>query len=314
MKIQTTQNLILGKKVSSDTINLIVSRMSAPIKEALHRKAEDVEVSAPLMIRWGTARGNDTALTLNKAKAVALTSNKGKFRKFLQDNGVPTPKLVDLRCVTEEDFPLIVRPNFHQKGKDYLLFNSLNNLQSQGERLRRISRSTRLGDGLYASRVYPKTSEWRVHVAHGKVLAVQQKVQSSAGGPCGLPTSCWNHDNGYVFEIVEWKEYRKDIVDVAIKSFNLSGLDFCAIDILADSTDDRLPSAVVCEINTAPHVEGYVAERYAEYFTWLLTTREPRHFIIPDSTPARHYVLKHRELVELDYDFPFQTPQDSDGD
>jgi hypothetical protein len=83
-------------------------------------------------------------------------------------------------------------------------------------------------------------------------------------------------------------------------------MDFGAVDIMADPLNSSLPKAVVCEVNTSPRLEGYTAERYAEYFDWLVKQNETRHVDIPDGTEPRHYVWKHRELKELNYDFTFK--------
>lgn len=293
-------NTILYKVGSEETINNIVECMSNTLNKVRYSARRDRMLDKPEIsnnvIRWGCVGGTiQTRRGLNKASAIRLTSNKGKCRKFLHDNGIAVPTPVDLHRLHRRDFPLVVRPEFHQKGQNFLLFNNGNELRASRGEIERLHNP-------YVSRYYPKQSEWRVHVAHGRVLLVQEKV-----GPDTRQHS-WNHENGFNFEVVNWDDYREDIVRLAVDALELTELDFGAVDILADPrgwfTD--LPSAVVCEINTAPKLEGYTAQRYAEYFDWFIRTKEKRHFIIPENAEAEDYAFRHEELSDDDYLFNFK--------
>ncbi len=293
-------NTIITKTTSRNTIEEVIQYMSEVLSPAWyrlsrHRFNNEPDPDSRVIIRWGCTASTDTNpdIIYNRADKIRLVSNKKRCREYLYERGIPTPEPVGTICAT--DFPIVVRPAFHQKGKDFLLFNNLTEL------LRNRDKVTSM-ENPYYSKFYPKTTEYRVHVAHGKVLIVQQKVQTS-----DTNGENWSHDNGYTFEVVPWKQYRKDIVSLAVKTIEVLGMDFGAVDIMADPLNSRLPIAVVCEVNTSPRLEGYTAERYAEYFDWLLRTRETRHVTIPDETEPRHYVWKHRELKELNYDFEFKT-------
>lgn len=296
---------IITKRTSKDTIRNVRSYMSSTLIPVWYRLSRHRFTGPPpdhdVVIRWGCSAGVDTRCKIeyNKRDKIELSSNKGKCRQYLYDNGIPVPQ-----PVSKEDlfgaryngtfrFPIVVRPAFHQKGKDFLLFNNLSELSNGWRSVGRL-------DHPYVSEFYPKTTEYRVHVGHGKVLVVQQKVQTSA--PVG---ENWSHENGYTFEVVPWKRYRKAIVSLAVKTIEVLGLDFGAVDIMADPLDSSLPMAVVCEVNTSPRLEGYTAQRYAKYFDWLADTHETRHFKIPTTLRARHYVFKNRELEDLNYDLTF---------
>ena len=45
------------------------------------------------------------------------------------------------------------------------------------------------------------------------------------------------------------------------------GLDFGAVDIMANPTDITLPKRVVCEINTSPALSPLAIKKYVKYFT-----------------------------------------------
>lgn len=300
-------NTIITKTTSRATINEVMSNMTENLEPEWYRLSRHDFIDIPedyadLIIRWGCTSevGTECSLVYNKPDKIKLSANKGRCRQYLYDNGIPVPKPVShddifgARYNGTFRFPIVVRPTFHQKGKDFLLFNNLSELERGWRSVGRL-------DHPYISEFYPKTTEYRVHVGHGKVLVVQQKVQTSA------PVSQnWSHGNGYAFEVVPWKQYRKEIVDLAVKTIEVLGLDFGAVDIMADPLDSSLPLAVVCEVNTSPRLEGYTAKRYAKYFDWLIRTHETRHFEIPDELKARHYVFKNRELEDCEYDLIFK--------
>jgi glutathione synthase/RimK-type ligase-like ATP-grasp enzyme len=300
-------NIIISKRTSKKTIGEVLSYMDNPPSSIWYRLSrhdftEPPPDEADLMIRWGCSSSirTESEIEYNKREAIQLSSNKGKCRQYLYDNGIPVPKPVlhddifGARYNGTFRFPIVVRPTFHQKGKNFLLFNNLFELYNGWRSVGRL-------DHPYISEFYPKTTEYRVHVGHGKVLVVQQKVQTSE--PVG---ENWSHENGYTFEVVPWKQYRKEIVDLAVKTIEVLGLDFGAVDIMADPLDSSLPIAVVCEVNTSPRLEGYTAQRYAKYFDWLVNTHETRHFEIPKDLRARHYAFKNRELIDEDYDLTFK--------
>ena len=295
-------NIIISKRTSRNTVRGVLSYMDNPPSSLWYRLSKHGFTREPpnevdLLIRWGCSASIDTGCEIeyNKREAIQLSSNKGKCRQYLYEKGIPVPKPVDLsRVNSEEDLPFVVRPTFHQKGKDFLIFRNISDILNDGYKISRL-------ENPYGSRFYPKTTEYRVHVGHGKVLVVQQKVQTSK--PVG---ENWSHENGYTFEVVPWKQYRKEIVDLAVKTIEVLGLDFGAVDIMADPLDSSLPVAVVCEVNTSPRLEGYTAQRYAKYFDWLVNTHETRHFEIPKDLRARHYAFKNRELVDEDYDLTFK--------
>lgn len=292
-------NQIITKTTSRRTIGNILDNMQENLTPEYYRLSrgrfvDTVAEESDVSIRWGCTPRVPTRIDIeyNKREAVKLASDKGKCRQFLYDRGIPVPEPVRLDFVWESQFPIIVRPSFHQRGRNFLLFNNSFELRSKWGEILNLRQP-------YASRLFPKSKEYRVHVAHGKVLLVQEKLQTS---PSQSAVN-WNHENGYAFSVVPWKDYRGSIVRLSVDTIEAIGLDFGAVDILADPTISGLPNAVVCEVNTAPKLEGYTAERYAEYFDWLVRERHTNHFKVPEDTLARHYVFKHRELRDNQYDF-----------
>ena len=137
---------------------------------------------------------------------------------------------------------------------------------------------------VYYSEFYPKTKEYRVHVASGKAIIVAEKVVEEEK----QDNVVWNlGDEGVCeeFNTLRWSEYRE--IEPIIKTASLAckslGLDYGAVDIVAYPNDrqDELPPVAVLEVNTAPRLEEYGISRYVQYFTILLKSNERVEFKSP---------------------------------
>ena len=114
-----------------------------------------------------------------------------------------------------------------------------------------------------------KKREYRVHVAFGRVIDVQQKKKRSdyAGT---VDFAIRNHHTGWVYcrEGVELPQVAEQL---AIRSVDAVGLDFGAVDIIYNEHEDAY---YVLEINTAPGLEGQTVEKYAAAFAEKVRTYE----------------------------------------
>lgn len=112
-----------------------------------------------------------------------------------------------------------------------------------------------------------KQDEYRVHVAFGEVIDVQQKRKRSNLEE-GFETNFQvrNHHTGWVY-------CREDIVEpdglrqMAIETVRVLGLDFGAVDIIFNKKRNTL---YVLEANCAPGLEGTTVTKYVEAFTKAL--------------------------------------------
>lgn len=121
---------------------------------------------------------------------------------------------------------------------------------------------------------FPKDREVRIHVFRGQIIDYQEKRQVNSKRFKEDPSfdktlakpDFWvrNFDNGWVF-CHEGVERHKGAEVVATKAIKALGLDFGAVDILI--AEDV---AVVCEINTAPGLEGRTLEAYTKCFSSLM--------------------------------------------
>lgn len=98
----------------------------------------------------------------------------------------------------------------------------------------------------------PKTEEYRVHVAAGRVIFVQQKKRKSDAEQTADQKLIRNYDNGWVFCPVDVAVLESNL-QPAIDATKAVGLDFGAVDMII-GRDDSLP--YILEINTAPGLES----------------------------------------------------------
>lgn len=209
-------------------------------------KGKRIPQSIGYLFRWGyTGDVPAHATVVNEARAIGLTSDKATFRAKLNEKGL-SPK-------AGEEFPCVVRPKYHAQGEHVHLCKTANELQ--------IAKA-RCGAGAYVSAFIDKVAEYRVFVVSGRVAWVARKTPPNVNP---RPVA-WNHTFGSVFTNERFDSWPLKVCRTAIEAFNLSGLDFGAVDVMVDK--DGKP--YVLEINTAIALESeYRATTIAKCFDWI---------------------------------------------
>lgn len=237
---------IIILSIKSKTGIALADRLSIPIVYSVL----DIPDNIDLLIRWGnTAHITGEIRTVNEADSIKKVSDKAFSRKLFFDNNIPVPTL------TEEQFPCIGRPTKHHAGRKFFICRNAQD----------IERAKRHG-ATYFSVYYPKQDEYRVHIGNGKTILVSEKTGRKEN------RMCWNHKKtGFIFRHMkrsEWLGNPKlmDVVKLAKRAIKLVGLNFGAVDIMANPTDDSMPLQVVSEINTCPSLSPLALEKYAKFF------------------------------------------------
>ncbi len=113
------------------------------------------------------------------------------------------------------------------------------------------------------TRNVPKTKEFRVHVVNGEAVSIAQKRQMSPEKLAELGISEVNrairsYENGWVFanEVVGTPPDLNRVKHEAVLAVNAHGLDFGAVDVLVTGPGATFSKVVVCEVNTAPSLDG----------------------------------------------------------
>lgn len=207
-----------------------------------------------IIILWGFYYQTpfNGAIVYNNTRSIQKISNKYLCRMELLNNEIPVPHSSKPQTYSY-NYPCIIRPFHHRGGRDFYIIDNLEELNSFIR-----THSTEY----YASELYNKTVEYRVHVTHGKILYVAQKKLS----PDSIQA---NRDiTGENWDVVPWGNYNKNVCKIAIDAVKCMDNDTGGVDVMCNPELD-VP-CVICEINSAPGIAGeYSIKRYSMYFDWL---------------------------------------------
>jgi len=200
------------------------------------------------LVRYGCVmKSGPVKHVLNKASAIRLASNKPEARKTLADAGVSVPPN------TPGKFPKVVRRNTHMKGKYFYVANNEEELREH---------ETKHNGQTYTSDLIDAIAEFRFHVSRWGHLLVGQKKIKEEGRPTVNSEHVWNHDNGYVFKLLTFKNLER-YGSIAVEAVKALGLDFGAVDVKMDGQGNLY----VLEVNTAPAGAGIVKRVYAAFWS-----------------------------------------------
>lgn len=215
------------------------------------------------LINWGCGnhvenlRYDIAAKVVNPIHQVAIAGNKLlTFQKLKDVDGIRIPTFTTDRSVAES----WINDGVHVVCRTQLRGHS-------GAGIVLATKESPLVDAPLYVQYVKKQQEFRVHVAFGEVIDVQEKRQRK-----DVPEEfvrnfqVRNHQTGWVY-------CREDIQEpgclrgMAIATVHQLGLDFGAVDIIYNAKQD---ACYVLEVNTAPGLEGTTVEKYADAFVRAL--------------------------------------------
>lgn len=220
------------------------------------------------VIRWGNqAKIANGPKIINKKSAIKETCNKGVFRKKAADKGLAPRTWLSIDTFlawcndegADQAVSVIVRPHFHSRSEDLYFCKSKKELDDA---------IAKVGPDYYISEYIKKDREVRVFVANGRVMIVAEKK------PKDKKLVTWGCVEEGILDYTFWEDWEEDIIRVAIESFNLSKLDFAAVDIMVKNG-----KAYFLECNTAPEVWAYYGECFGKVFKYMIENEKGRERI-----------------------------------
>lgn len=219
------------------------------------------------VFRWGSTgtvpRKNSTVF-VNEASSIHKVYDKRSFRKEMADAGLAPKTWIDFGDFIEEHCTtydtngttrLIVRPEHHIRSLDLNVCSGLNSVYHACQKYEKY----------YISEFIPKDKEWRVFVVQGRVAAVVEKI------PVDPDEVSWGCVDQGQFRYVNWNEWPLTVTRTAVQAFQLSGLDFGAVDVISISASQYGPEKVyVLEINTAPELTPYYIKTMTKCFDYIV--------------------------------------------
>lgn len=244
-------------------------------------------------INWGNSRLNYTFNNvINSPEAISEISNKGKFRVKLYEAGLSmftTNTLGNVNiAVGSEHKKLLVRPANHMGGSNIHVVETMGQIEPA---------IRACGYGWYASEYIPKVKEFRVFVASGRVVYVVEKVVPDT------TAIAWNVHQGGSFVNVPFGGWNLKVVKSAVDAFNLTKLDFGAVDVIVDANGN----AYVLEINSAPAMTSeYWSTCVAKAFDYIITHGKDRMALIQENGGWRKFI---HPAISSEAIIPQQTPR-----
>lgn len=242
--------------------------------------------SNSVIIRFGTTLDISCRkpIVYNNSQAIYLASCKMKAREYLRNNKIPVPTPIP-NGNPKNIYPIIARKEFHERGEELYVCTSRDMYELALE-----------AGYTFFSEIYPRTQEFRVHCAHGKILLIHEKPMPK--DPLDIK-ECIKVFNNEDWECLYWRDFKYEICRVALDATRILGLDFAGVDVMAAPKQSNLPPAVVCEVNTAPATPyQYTQKKYAMYFNWLLKSSTKReHFNYTKIKIPSQFAWRNDELL-----------------
>ena len=244
---------------------------------------EDLIKSSDLLVRWGCTTGTGVPLDkqVNPSDAIHQVGDKAGFRKHCMEND---PDIVPFSVFNDTPIPdnigkMVLRPPVHSQGKKLWLTDG-------PTELKHAVIQNGLQGGWYASEFIDKAAEFRVYVGSGRVITVAEKTPENPNAVA------WNVAQGGRFDVVKWGDWNFNVLNCAIRAYNLTKLDFAGVDIMVDKNG----RAYLIEINSAPSLPllsdnsvSYRQECMGKYFLHLLENGKDR-LELGDTNNWRGYI------------------------
>lgn len=284
-KMQTNDSILLVKRtIRRNNVTYLRQYSNNNVTTLVKRPVSDLTniPTGSIIIRWGNRiqMQHEGNIVYNKATAQELATNKYQARLKMDEEGVSIPKTSNnpnLTFFNSADYPIIARPYFHSKGKNFVILKTQNEVEAH----------KRNHSNWYYSGYIPKTHEYRVHVGHSKILNYLEKPNPGNGN------IAWNRaQNHEAFVNVGWDSYNLNVGIEAIKAVKALGLDFGGVDVIVDAQG----TPYVLEVNTSPTLNSseYSMERYSKYFDWLFKSEtKMKHWDYTKFTKAKSLAWKN---------------------
>lgn len=212
-----------------------------------------------VVINWGSSQVPAEVAKckiLNRPEKIADTTNKLKFFQKVEKEGICPPHTTSMEKALAwvgEGHTVVARTILNGSGGAGIVLMDKNNPDKF------------VKAPLYVKYI-PKTEEYRVHIAFGKVIDIQRKtLNKEKAAEIGADNINWkvrNLENGFIYQRANVNP-PQDVLNFSIKALAITGLDFGGVDIVVGKKDGK---PYVLEINSAPGLQGQTVESYGLAF------------------------------------------------
>lgn len=259
---------IVPYRTGSESVGLLCAKLGIKVvridgtSKVLSSKAHKTLLfwgSPPEPVKTQLFRNCYTAI--NKPENIVYATNKRRFFEAVQGCGYELESTSDAAVafgwLADEGCKVIARDTVTGMGGEGIT----------------VLRSEKDWDNkkkwVFFTKYVPKKAEYRVHVFAGKVIAVSRKVMPKGEKPADDVWEVRSHDNGFIFQREDVKDVPSCVIDAALVTTRMCGLTFGGVDVLYN---EKRKKAYVCEINSAPGIEGSTVDAYAAAVTEYVNT------------------------------------------
>lgn len=228
-----------------------------------------------VVVNWGRSIGyNNYGNMFNNPQAIRNAVNKIKAYKLLDIAKVKIPAFTEDKeeafgWNVHEDIPVVCRTVINGKGGEGIVIWDAD--ANNGEDIPEAPLYTQL---------FPKTHEARYHVFGDSVIQVVQKKKLTKAkiveNEFVFNPHIRNHANGWALVKNDIDDFCFDqrVQDEAIKAVAALGLTFGAVDMLLRVSGTTVIDFVVCEVNSAPGIEGSTIDKYTDAMVELIQRQQ----------------------------------------
>ena len=195
---------------------------------------------------------------LNRPDVVGRATNKLHFFEMLQGQDINIPEFT-----TDREVAL----DWIDDGKDIVCRATLTGHSGEGITIIDTESEDQVPEVPLYTRYVKKAEEYRIHVMGTTIISKQRKARRRDVPDDQVNWKVRNVAGGFVFARNEDHTYPKCVLDAALKAIEISQLDFGAVDIIYNASQEK---AYVLEINTACGLEGTTLEDYKNGFSQRL--------------------------------------------
>lgn len=227
---------------------------------------KSIRINRPATLRLGSFTPSDDIIQINSVDSCINSSNKSAMKRLFVENNVKTAKWCFPTSEAELNTWIITTfGNEHLDSK--VIVKSLRGSRGKGLYLMTANEAIawfrqRGFGGHIIEKYYNYNREYRLHVAKDGCFYTCRKMLKTDA------TERWyRNDSNCVWITEENPQFDKPInwdtiVEHCVKALNAVGLDLGACDVRVQSSDNRTPDFIICEINSAPSFGTITLQKY----------------------------------------------------
>ena len=225
------------------------------IKRIKQQNSKFIGRMTKMVINWGSSDLPEQVKRcriLNKPEKVGIASNKLRtFQKLAENSEINIPEFTT---------SIETAKSWTEDGTKCVIRSVLNGHSGQGISI--TDNAEEITHAPLYTKYINKKQDYRVHIVNGQVIDLQRKARSREVADEDVNWQVRNHGNGFIFmrEGVELPQHAKEM---CLKACQTIGLDFCAIDLIWNESEDKY---YIIEVNTACGLSGTTLEKYTEAF------------------------------------------------